>query len=414
MLNKYERSWILQDFGNSAYSIVITTAILPVFFKQVAANNMADNISTAYWGYANALATLIISILAPFLGTIADYKGYKKKFFTCFLLIGVISTALLATVSEGNWLMCLAIYIFTTIGFSGSNIFYDSFLTDVTENSKMDKVSSYGYAWGYIGGTIPFLICILIITNASSLGISTIFATQLSFLITSIWWLLFSFPILRNVNQKYYIDDDPKTIIKELKKLWIALKKLKNNRNVFLFLLAFFFYIDGVHTVFTMATAYGIDIGIDSNTIMKILVVIQIVAFPFAILYGILAKKFSTKTMILIGIITYTIVSIYAFFIKTQFDFWILSILVASAQGGIQALSRSFYGKIIPKENSAEYFGIYNIFGRISAVIGPLLIGIIGTITGSSKYGILSLVILFFIGGFLFLKVKNDNSEISI
>ncbi|WP_238886709.1 MFS transporter [Clostridium sp. YIM B02551] len=413
-MNKYERSWILQDFGNSAYSIVVTTAILPVFFKQVAANNMADNISTAYWGYANAFATFIISILAPFLGTIADYKGYKKKFFTCFLLIGVISTALLATVSEGNWLMCLAIYIFTTIGFSGSNIFYDSFLTDVTENSKMDKVSSYGYAWGYIGGTIPFLICILIITNASSLGISTTFATQLSFLITSIWWLLFSFPILRNVKQKYYIDDDPKTIIKELKKLWIALKKLKNNRNVFLFLLAFFFYIDGVHTVFTMATAYGIDIGIDSNTIMKILVVIQIVAFPFAILYGMLAKKFSTKIMILIGIITYTIVSIYAFFIKTQFDFWILSILVASAQGGIQALSRSFYGKIIPKENSAEYFGIYNIFGRISAVIGPLLIGIIGTITGSSKYGILSLVILFFIGGFLFLKVKNNNSEISI
>ncbi|MDD7796358.1 MFS transporter [Clostridium sp. 'White wine YQ'] len=413
-MNKYERSWILQDFGNSAYSIVITTAILPVFFKQVAANNMADNISTAYWGYANALATLIISILAPFLGTIADYKGYKKKFFTCFLLIGVISTALLATVSKGNWLMCLAIYIFTTIGFSGSNIFYDSFLTDVTEDSKMDKVSSYGYAWGYIGGTIPFLICILIITNASSLGITTIFATQISFLITSIWWLLFSFPILRNVNQKYYIDDDPKTIIKELKKLLVALKKLKHNRNVFLFLLAFFFYIDGVHTVFTMATAYGIDIGIDSNTIMKILVVIQIVAFPFAILYGILAKKFSTKAMILIGIITYTIVSIYAFFIKTQFDFWILSILVASAQGGIQALSRSFYGKIIPKENSAEYFGIYNIFGRISAVIGPLLIGIIGTITGSSKYGILSLVVLFFIGGFLFLKVKNNNSEISV
>ena len=413
-MNKDERSWILQDFGNSAYSIVITTAILPVFFKQVAANNMADNISTAYWGYANALATLIISILAPFLGTIADYKGYKKKFFTCFLLIGVISTALLATVSEGNWLMCLAIYILTTIGFSGSNIFYDSFLTDVTDDSKMDKVSSYGYAWGYIGGTIPFLICILIITNASSLGISTTFATQLSFLITAVWWLLFSFPILRNVHQKYYIDGDPNTIIKELKKLWIALKKLRHNRNVFLFLLAFFFYIDGVHTVFTMATAYGIDIGIDSNTIMKILVVIQIVAFPFAILYGILAKKFSTKIMILIGIITYTIVSIYAFFIKTQLDFWILSILVASAQGGIQALSRSFYGKIIPKENSAEYFGIYNIFGRISAVIGPLLIGIIGTITGSSKYGILSLVILFFIGGFLFLKVKNNTSEISI
>lgn len=409
-MNKEEKSWILQDFGNSAYSIAITTAILPVFFKGVAASGLDSNISTAYWGYANSLATLVISILAPLLGTIADYKGFKKKLFSIFVLSSILSTALLATVGEGKWIYCLIIYIITTVGFSGSNIFYDSFLTDVTDNSRMDLISSAGFAWGYIGGTIPFIASILIITNASNLGLGTILATQISFLITALWWFIFTLPMLKNVNQKYFIEGNPRHFKNNLKKLWNTIKTTKENRNVFYFLIAFFFYIDGVHTVITMATAYGMDIGLDSNTLMKILIFIQIIAFPFAILYGKLAKIFSARIMIFVGIVTYSIVSIYGFFLKTQLDFWILSILVASAQGGIQALSRSYFGKLIPKENSAEYFGIYNIFGRVSSIFGPLLMGIVSTITGDSRYGILSLIALFIIGGLVFLKV-NDSSE---
>lgn len=411
-MNKEERSWILQDFGNSAYSIAITTAILPVFFKNIAGAELEPNISTAYWGYANSFATLIIAILAPLLGTIADYKGFKKKLFSIFVLTAIISTALLATVGENNWIYCLIIYIMTTIGFSGSNIFYDSFLTDVTNNERMDLVSSSGFAWGYIGGTIPFIASILLITNCDSLGMSTILATQISFIITAAWWLIFTVPMLKNVDQKYYIEGNPNHLKNSIKKLILTLKATKNNKNVFYFLLAFFFYIDGVHTVITMATAYGIDVGIDSNTLMIILIFIQIIAFPFALLYGKLSKVFSPKVMILVGIITYTVVSIYGFFLKTQLDFWILSFLVASAQGGIQALSRSYFGKLIPKENSAEYFGIYNIFGRISSIFGPLLMGIVGTITGESRYGILSLIILFIVGGVIFLKVEEvPNTE---
>lgn len=411
-LTKQERSWILQDFANSAYSIIITTAILPVFFKEVASKGLEPHTSTAYWGYANFLSTLIISILAPFLGALADYKGYKKKLFTLFTLIGILATSSLAMIGNGSWLSCLLIYIITVIGFTGSTIFYDSFLTDVTDNENMDMISSLGFAWGYIGGTIPFIASIVIILRASSLGISTLLATQLSFIITALWWLIFTIPMIKNVHQIYYVEPDLNYIKKSVQRLWTVFKDIKKSKNVFLFLLAFFFYIDGVHTIISMATAYGIDIGLSSSTLMIVLVVLQIVAFPCAIIYGKLAKIFSTRAMILVGILTYSIVAIYGFFIKTAFDYWILAILVGSAQGGIQALSRSYFGKLIPKENSGEYFGIYNIFGRISSAFGPLIMALVSTITKNSRYGVLSITILFVIGGLIFMNI--DDTETTL
>lgn len=410
-MTKQERSWILQDFANSAYSIIITTAILPVFFKTVAAKGLEPHISTAYWGYANSFSTLIVAILAPLLGTIADYKNYKKRFFTFFTMLGILSTASLFFITEESWLLCLIIYTLTVIGFSGCSVFYDSFLVDVTTDENMDYVSSSGFAWGYIGGTIPFLISIGLIICSGKIGISTVFATRISFLITAVWWFLFSLPILRNVHQVYFVEPEPHYIINSLMRLWSTFKKVKQNKIIFLFLLSFFFYIDGVNTIISMATAFGMDIGMSVNMMMIVLVVLQLIAFPCSLIYGKLAKKFSTKTMILIGIITYSFVSIYAVFIKSSLDFWILAILVGSAQGGIQALSRSYYGKLIPKANSAEYYGIYNIFGRISSIFGPLLIAIIGTLTRNTRYGVLSLIILFIIGALLFIKV--DNKKIS-
>ncbi len=410
-MTKEERSWILQDFGNSAYSITITTAILPIFFKGVAASQLADATSTAYWGYANSLATLLIALLAPLLGTIADFKGVKKRLFAAFTLTAIISSALLATVGEGQWIYALVIYIITAVAFNGSSIYYDAFLTDVTTDDRMDDISSKGFGFGYLGGTIPFVLSLGLILSAENLGLTVTFATQMAFLITALWWMVFTIPMLKNVKQKYYIEGEPSKIKESFSVLWKTLLEITKNKMVLYFMIAYFFYIDGVHTVITMATAYGVDVGVDSDRLLIILVAIQLVAFPFAILYGKLAKIFGARKMIMAGIITYTVISIYGFFLKTELDFWILAMLVASAQGGIQALSRSYFGKLIPKNKSAEYFSIFNIFGKVSSIFGPLLMGIVISITGETRHGILSLIILFILGAYFFLKIKDEKVE---
>lgn len=409
-MTKEEKSWILQDFGNSAYSITITTAILPIFFKGVAASHLADATSTAYWGYANSLATLLIALLAPILGTIADFKGVKKKLFAAFTLVAIISSALLATVGEGQWVYALVIYVVTAVAFNGSNIYYDAFLTDVTTNERMDDISSKGFGFGYLGGTIPFILSLGLILSAERLGITVTFATQMAFLITAVWWMIFTIPMLKNVKQIYYIEGKPSKIRESFSALVATSKDIVKNKMVLYFMIAYFFYIDGVHTVITMATAYGVDVGVDSDRLLIILVVIQLVAFPFALLYGRLAKRFGARKMIMTGILTYTFISIYGFFLKTELDFWILAMLVASAQGGIQALSRSYFGKLIPKNKSAEYFSIFNIFGKVSSIFGPLLMGIVISITGETRYGILSLIVLFILGAYFFLKIKDEHS----
>ncbi|HSL87016.1 MAG TPA: MFS transporter [Bacteroidales bacterium] len=407
-MTKEEKSWILQDFGNSAYSITITTAILPLFFKSVAAGHLPDATSTAYWGYANSLATLIIALLAPLLGTIADFRGVKKKLFAAFTLVAIISSALLATVGEGQWIYALVIYVVTAVAFNGSIIYYDAFLTDVTTNERMDDISSKGFGFGYLGGTIPFILSLGLILSAERVGISVTLATQMAFIITAVWWMIFTIPMLKNVRQKYYIEGEPSKIRESFRALRDTALDIVKNKMVLYFMIAYFFYIDGVHTVITMATAYGVDVGVDSDRLLVILVAIQLVAFPCAILYGKLAKYFGARKMIMVGILTYTFISVYGFFLETELDFWILAMLVASAQGGIQALSRSYFGKLIPKNKSAEYFSIFNIFGKVSSIFGPLLMGIVISLTGETRYGILSLILLFVLGAYFFLKVKDE------
>lgn len=411
-MTKQERSWVLYDWANSAYSVAITTAILPIFFKTVAAKGMDTNTSTAYLGYANSLSTLLIAALAPILGTISDYRGYKKKLFTFFFLIGAIFTGLLSLVKEGDWVMCLVIYIISAIGFSGSIIFYDAFIVDVTEEKKMDWISSAGFGLGYIGSCIPFIISIVFIQKPGLIGLtSTLQATQLSFIITALWWLIFTIPMLRNVEQVYFTESTKNPIKESFITVFNTLKSIRKYRNIFLFLLAYFFYIDGVDTIIRMAAAYGTDVGIDGNQLLVILLATQFVAFPFALLFSWLAKKFSTKAMIIAGVVVYIIITIYAYFLKTTLDYWILAMMVATSQGGIQALSRSMFGRIIPKEKSAEFFGFYNIFGRFAAIIGPLLIAITIGITGNSRFGVTSLIILFVIGGLVLTKVKDEPAD---
>ncbi|WP_066289949.1 MFS transporter [Bacillus sp. FJAT-29937] len=410
-MTKPERSWAFYDWANSAYAIVVVTAIFPLYFKSAATEaGISSSASTAYWGYANSFATLIVSILAPLLGTIADFRGFKKRFFTFFASLGIIFTLLLAVVPNDQWLILLGCFILTSVGFAGANIFYDAFLVDVTSEDRMNRISSNGFALGYIGSTIPFIISIAIIILAQQgiIPLSVGIASQIAFVITALWWGLFTIPLLKNVEQKYYAERVPNPVSTSFKKLFKTLKNIKAYRALFLFLLAYFFYIDGVHTILTMSTAYGKDLGIGDSTLLIVLFLVQVVAAPFTVLFGKLGQKFSEKKMIGVAIFVYIIICIYAFFLKTALDFWILAMLVASVQGGIQALSRSYFAKLIPKESSNEFFGFYNIFGRVAAIAGPTLVGATAHITGNTNSGVLSLVILFVIGGALLIRVPDQ------
>ncbi|WP_210366007.1 MFS transporter [Bacillus sp. REN3] len=398
---KEESSWIRYDWASSAYSIIISTAVFPLFYKATATKagvSLAN--STAYLGYTIAIATFILALIGPILGTIADYKGMKKRFFTIFFTMGVSFTALLAFVPSDNWLLMLIVYTVAVLGSTGSNVFYDAFIVDVTTDERMDRVSARGYGMGYIGSTIPFIISIAIIILAQMkvLPISTTLASQTAFIITALWWGLFSIPMFKHVRQKHYIDREPRLVLNSFRRLGKTLKEIRKYRSLFLFLLAYFFYIDGVGTIITMSTAYGTDLGISSTNLLIILFATQVVAWPFAILFGRLSERFTGKRMLFVGISIYIIVCIYAYFLETTIDFWILAMLVATSQGGIQALSRSYFAKLVPKANANEFFGFYNIFGKFASIMGPLLVGATAQLTGKSSMGVFSLIVLFIIG----------------
>ncbi|WP_298834095.1 MFS transporter [uncultured Planococcus sp.] len=399
--SKEEKSWALYDWGSSAYSIIITTAVFPIYYKASATEagvSLSD--STAYLGYTIAIFTFILAMIGPILGTIADYQGMKKKFFTAFFLLGTISTALLAFVPSENWLLMLICYVFAALGATGANLFYDAFIVDVTTEKRMNSVSAFGYGLGYIGSTIPFILSIAIILLAQNgvLPISATAASRIAFLITAVWWACFSLPMFRHVKQIHYIEREPNPVHQSFKRLGKTIKEIRQYRALFLFLIAYFFYIDGVGTIISLSTAYGTDLGLSATNLLIVLFVTQVVAAPFAILYGRLANRFTGKKMLYVGICVYIVVCIYAFFLETITDFWILAMLVATSQGGIQALSRSYFGKLVPKENSNEFFGFYNIFGKFAAITGPLLVAVTSQVTGNSSMGVFSLVILFVFG----------------
>lgn len=412
---KTESSWMMYDWANSAYSIIITAAVFPIFYKSVATEaGISSADSTAYLGYAVAAATFILAMIGPILGAIADYEGLKKKFFLFFFAIGSVATLSLAFVPDGNWVLLLIIYTITAVGFHGANIFYDAFLVDVTPPDRMDHISARGFGLGYIGSAIPFIISIAIILLADGLiPISMALATKLAFVITAIWWIVFTIPMLKDVIQIHGIPRETNIIAGSFKRLGTTFKEIRQYRHVFLFLIAYFFYIDGVGTIISMSTAYGTDLGVSATTLLIVLLVTQIVAAPFAILYGRLSKRFTGKKMLYVGIFVYIIVCIYAFFMKTELDFWILAMLVATSQGGIQSLSRSYFAKLVPKEKSNEFFGFYNIFGKFASVMGPLLVGVTAQVTGSSAYGVFSLVVLFIIGGIVLKFVPEPEVTVS-
>ena len=384
-----EKSWILYDVANSAFVMQISTTI-PLFFAQLVENaGMSSAKATALWGGVTAAAVLILAVLSPILGALADYRGMKKKLFSLFLAIGLCGAVLLALVSQ--WALFMAMFVIARVGYSACNVFYDSMLTDVTEDHRMDLISSHGYAWGYAGSCIPFMVGIGVLF----LGGFSLSSFRLSFLITAAWWLLLSFPLLLRVRQRYGLEDRRDKISHAFVRLGQTFRKIRGNKGLLFFILGYFCYIDGVYTIISMATTYGNEVGIDSVQMILALLLTQFVAFPCAIASGVLAGRVGSLKMIRIFILLYMGICIFGYQLDQVWEFWVLAVAVGICQGGIQALSRSYFGQIIPKEESNEYFGVFDIFVKFADFFGPLILSLCAALLGSSTYGILALILLF-------------------
>lgn len=405
-LSKRERSWVLYDVGNSAY-VMLAATLIPIYFSAIAEPGSSAVVA---WGYATTVASLALALLMPFLGSLADLKGNKKKFLAGTIGTGAVSLAVMGV--PGNAMVFLAIYVFSSVMLNASLVFYDAFLVDATEQDRYDEVSSQGYAWGYIGSCIPFIVCLVIVLFGSSFGIGQLDGIRISFVITAAWWLVFSVPVLRDVHQTHFKAREEHLFRHTLKGLAGTCKKIARDKRLLMFMLAFFFYIDGVHTIITMSTSYGTDLGIDSTQLVLALLVTQFVAFPSAIAYGRLAGRFGTKRMLLIAVFAYFCITLFAaFFLRSAAEFWVLAVCVGLFQGGIQALSRSEFGKLIPKENANEYYGFFDIFGKYATIMGTLLVSVFTQLTGSSSYGVLSVAVLFIVGFVLLWKMPEGDAR---
>ena len=395
-MTKQEKSWVLYDVGNSAF-VLLSSALIPVYFKSIAEPGSSVVVA---WGYAETVASLILALLMPILGSLADYKGNKKKFFMGTVIIGVICCALLGFPSQA--LPFLILYVVAAVMLNGSMVFYDAFLVDAAESDdRLDMVSSHGYAWGYIGSCLPFITSLVIVLFGSNFGIDMSTGMKIAFLITAVWWFAFSLPLMRNVHQFNYKEDGG-TGIKlggVMRGLITTLKSIAKDKRLLFFVIAYFFYIDGVHTIIKMSTSYGTDLGIDATQLVLALLMTQFVAFPSAIAYGKLAGKFGTRKMLCIAVFAYLCITLFAaFLLRSALEFWILAFAVGLFQGGVQALSRSEFGKLIPKEHANEYYGFFDIFGKYAAILGTFLMSVFTQVTGNASLGVLSIAVLFIMG----------------
>tara|TARA_B100001564_G_scaffold51050_1_gene37985 strand:- start:1513 stop:2781 length:1269 start_codon:yes stop_codon:yes gene_type:complete len=412
--NKEIISWSLYDWANSTFSTTVMAGFFPIFFKQYWSTAADVTLSTWYLGLANSIASILVASLAPFLGAIADKASVKKKLLIFFAFIGVISTGSLSMVSQGHWRVAIIFYIAASVGFMSANIFYDSLLPSVAPKEKRDFVSSLGFALGYIGGAILFLINVTMYLNPEFYGIADApTAIKISFLTVAVWWAVFSIPILIFVKEPLVQKDIG--VFQSIKLGWSqlisTLKSIRELRIVATFLVAYWLYIDGVDTMIRMAVDYGTSLGFSSSSLITALLMVQFIAFPATLIYSWLAGKIGIKNGIMVGIIGYALISILGSMVSEEWHFYALAVLIACFQGGIQALSRSLYSRITPESRSAEFFGFYNMFGKFAAIIGPPLMGYIGLITGNPRYGILSIIILFILGGYFLAKVDVEEGE---
>lgn len=402
-LTPLEVKWICYDVGNSAFILLVAT-ILPIYFNTLStAAGIAESDYLSYWSYASSISTLVVAVLGPILGTIADYKGNKKKIFLTFALLGPIALANFWVPSY--WLSFLMLYVTAKICYSLSLVFYDSMLIDVTTDDHIDAVSTKGYAWGYIGSCVPFVISLVFILFNSKIGISATTAMSIAFLINALWWIAFTLPLAKNYKQKFYIEPQKHVIKDTFSRLKETLANARKHKKIFLFLLSFFFYIDGVYTVIDLATAYGTSLGLDATGLLLALLVTQIVAFPASLTFAKLSKTKDTGNLIKICIFAYFCIALFAIQLDKQWEFWLLAVAVGCFQGGIQALSRSYFAKIIPENSSGEFFGLFDICGKGASFLGLLIVGFVTQLTGHQNYGVAAITVMFVIGFFLFSKV---------
>ena len=405
-----EKSWVIYDIGNSAFTLLVTT-LIPIWFNTLCENAGMSSIDyLANWSFATSIATILMIFAGPVFGAMADHRGYKKMLFTAALVIGTVSCAFMGIVgilplpAAIIWIVYLIVYVISKVAYQTSLVLYDSMLVDVTEPDRMDLVSSNGYAWGYIGSCIPFLAALILYLLATKNIIPMSAATFVGFGLNAVWWYVVTIPLLKLYRQKYYVETKGSYIRESFARLGRTLKTLaKEERKILLFLLAFFLYIDGVYTIIDEAVAIGTALGLDQTGLLVVLLLTQVVAFAFAVLFGKLSRKYSTVMLISIAIGGYFCVAIYALFMKTLWQFGIMAFVVGMFQGAIQALSRSYYAKIIPPDTSGEYFGIYDICGKGAAFVGTMLIGVTTKLTGSVNIGVGTLAFLF-MGGLILLR----------
>lgn len=406
-LTKLEKAWILYDVGNSAFIMLVST-IIPIYFNYLAANAGISEVDyLAYWGYAASVATVIVAIIGPVLGTLADTQNFKKPIFTITMMVGVFGCIALSFPT--SWIVFLAIFVVAKVGCNASLIFYDAMLVDVTTEERMDTVSSHGYAWGYIGSCIPFVASLVFVLMYDKFGITMSTAMAIAFCINAIWWLVVTIPFLKSYKQKNYVELPEKPVRESFVRLWHTLKDVKAQNNIFVYLIAYFFFIDGVSTIISMATAYGSSLGLDSTGLLLALLVTQIVAFPCALIFSKLSKKYPTDSLIKVCILAYTAIGIFAIQLDKQWEFWFLAVCVGMFQGAIQALARSYFAKIIPAEKSGEYFGIYDIFGKSASFMGTTLVAVVAQITGKQNLGVAIISLMFIVGYFIFCKAAKLN-----
>lgn len=404
---RVQRAWIAYDWANSAFATTIMAALLPVYYASVAAATLPGNLPTVYWAYTTSAALLISAILSPILGAAADFQGSKKRFLMLFMGVGAVATALLFFVSRGDWPLASALYIVANVGFSGSLVFYDSLLPHIAAPDEMDRVSSNGFAFGYLGGGILLLINVLMIAFAPPE--MTEMMTRLSFVTVAVWWALFSLPLLRNVPEPprrvLAGEQGQKPLAVGFRRLGHTFGEVRRYKDLLLFLIAFWFYINGVGTIISMSASYGVEIGIDQQDLIGTLLMVQFLGMPFAMLFGRMAKRIGSKGSIYIALAVYTLIAIGGYFMSQGWHFWLLGVGVAMVQGGIQALSRSLMTRMIPKSKSAEFFGFFSVSDKFASIAGPLIFGVVGQLAGHSRLSILSLVVFFIVGGLILSRV---------
>ena len=419
-LTSLEKGWILYDVGNSAFILMVST-LIPIFFNALAESaGIHEDLYLSYWGYAGSIATILVAIIGPVCGAMADRNNKRRIFLLC-LLIGVLCCSMLGGMKD--WSTFLAMFILARVGYSASIVFYDSMLPEITTEDRMDKISSLGYAFGYIGSVIPFIACLVLVLMCGSFGLTQSTAMAIAFAIIALWWVGCSIPLLKDYTQTAFQEPTEEPIRDAFRQLWNTLKEAKQEKHIFLYLLSFFFFIDGVYTIIDMATAYGAALGLDTTGLLLALLLTQFVAFPCSIIFGRLSSKYDSGLLIKVCIIAYTGITVFGIFLVSQWQFWVLATLVGMFQGGIQALSRSYLGKIIPAERSGEFYGLMDIFGKGASFVGMLLVSVVSQATAGITVDIFgiqlqnenlavgSLIVLFVIGYLLFCKADQLNKE---